>query len=87
MFLSYREKEADARYKDLLKRIPNAKRVHGVKGIFNAHKRAAEVADTKMFYVIDADAELLPDFEFEYFLQYGTKMQFTFGNLRIQLTD
>ena len=67
VFLSYREKEADARYKDLLKRIPNAKRVHGVKGIFNAHKRAAEVADTKMFYVIDADAELLPDFEFEYF--------------------
>ena len=41
--------------------------MHGVKGIFNAHKRASEVADTKMFYVLDADAILLDEFDFEYF--------------------
>ena len=67
VFLSYREKEAEENYKKLLSRVPNAKRVHGVKGIFNAHKRASEVADTKMFYVLDADAILLDEFNFEYF--------------------
>jgi len=67
IFLSYNEPFADENYEKLLKRIPNAKRVHGVKGIFNAHKKAAEVAETKMFYVVDADAILLDEFEFEYF--------------------
>ena len=67
VFLSYREKEAEENYAKLLSRVPNAKRVHGVKGIFNAHKRASEVADTKMFYVLDADAILLDEFNFEYF--------------------
>ncbi len=67
VFLSYREKEADENYDKLLSRVPDAKRVHGVKGIFNAHKRASEVADTKMFYVLDADAILLDEFNFEYF--------------------
>jgi len=70
VFLSYNEPFADQNYEKLLQRIPNAKRVHGVKGIFNAHKKAAEVAETKMFYVVDADAILLDDFEFEYFPNY-----------------
>ena len=67
VMLSYKEPFADQNFEKLLERVPNAKRVHGVKGIFNAHKRAAEIADTRMFYVIDADAILLEDFEFEYF--------------------
>lgn len=67
VMLSYQEKFADRNYAKLLERVPNAKRVHGVKGIFNAHKRAAEIADTRMFYVIDADALLLDEFDFEYF--------------------
>ena len=67
VFLSYREKEAEENYAKLLSRVPNAKRVHGVKGIFNAHKKAAEIADTKMFYVLDADAIITDEFEFEYF--------------------
>ena len=67
IMLSYREPEADTNYAKLLEKVPNAKRVHGVKGIFNAHQRASEIADTRMFYVIDADAILLDDFEFEYF--------------------
>ena len=70
VFLSYNEPFADANYETLLKRIPNAKRVHGVKGIFNAHKKAAEIAETRMFYVVDADAILLDEFEFEYFPNY-----------------
>ena len=67
VMLSYKEPEADANYAKLLEKVPNAKRVHGVKGIFHAHQRASEIADTKMFYVIDADAILLDEFEFEYF--------------------
>ena len=67
VFLSYNEPFADKNYEKLLEKVPNARRVHGVKGIFNAHKQAAELADTRMFYVVDADAILLEDFEFEYF--------------------
>lgn len=67
IFLSYNEPFADENYEKLLERVPNAKRVHGVKGIFNAHKKAAETATSRMFYVVDADAILLDDFEFEYF--------------------
>lgn len=67
VFLSYNEPFADENYEKLLNRIPNAKRVHGVKGIFNAHKKAAEIATTRMFYVVDADAILLDSFDFEYF--------------------
>lgn len=67
VMLSYQEPEADANYAKLLEKVPNAKRVHGVKGIFNAHQRASEIADTRMFYVIDADAILLDEFKFEYF--------------------
>jgi hypothetical protein len=67
IFLSYNEPFADDNYEKLLRRVPNAKRVHGVKGIFNAHKQAAELATTRMFYVVDADAILLDSFDFEYF--------------------
>lgn len=67
VMLSYKEPEADANYAKLLEKVPNAKRVHGVKGIFHAHQKASEIADTKMFYVIDADAILLDDFKFDYF--------------------
>ena len=67
IMLSYQEKLADQHYAKLLERVPHAKRVHGVKGIFNAHQAAANLADTRMFYVIDADALLLDEFNFEYF--------------------
>jgi hypothetical protein len=67
VMLSYKEPEADANYAKLLEKVPNAKRVHGVKGIFHAHQKASQIADTKMFYVIDADAILLDDFKFDYF--------------------
>ena len=67
VMLSYKEPEADANYAKLLEKVPNAKRVHGVKGIFHAHQKASQIADTKMFYVIDADAILLDEFEFDYF--------------------
>jgi len=50
----------------LLQRVPNAKRVHGVKGIHQAHIAAAEKCETEMFWVVDGDAQLVDDFSFEY---------------------
>jgi organic radical activating enzyme len=63
-FISYRESNADENYKKLTDRFPRAKRVHGVKGIHNAHKRAAELSTTDMFWVVDADAIIEPSFNF-----------------------
>jgi hypothetical protein len=40
-------------------------RVNGVQGIGNAHHRAAELATTSMFYVVDADAWIVDTFKFD----------------------
>jgi hypothetical protein len=65
-FISYAELFADNNYQKLLERFPRAKRVHGVKGIHQAHIKAAELSETDMFWVVDADAEIVPDFNFEF---------------------
>jgi hypothetical protein len=66
IFISYDESNADDHYQQLLKRFPRAKRVHGVRGIHQAHIEAAKLADTDMFWVVDADAVILDDFNFDY---------------------
>ena len=66
VFISYAEPNADENYQNLLKRFPNAKRVHGVKGIHQAHKKAAELVETPMFWVVDGDAQVLDNFNFDY---------------------
>jgi hypothetical protein len=50
----------------VLSKAPNAKRVNGVKGIFEAHKAAAELATSDMFYVVDGDAYLEDTWEFDF---------------------
>lgn len=67
VFLSYDESYADANYEELKKRFPRLKRVAGVKGIYQAHKVAADQVGTELFYAIDADAKVLPDFDFSYY--------------------
>ena len=66
IFISYNEPNADENYEKLISRFPRAKRVHGVKGIHNAHRAAAELSDTNMFFVVDGDAEIVEDFGFDY---------------------
>lgn len=66
IFLSYDEPYADENFKKLQDRFPNAKRVHGVKGLHQAHIRAAEISETEMFWVVDADAEVLETFNFDF---------------------
>lgn len=66
VFISYHEPNADSNWNLLKSRFPNAKRVDGVKGIHQAHVKAAKKCFTKMFWVVDADAVLVDDFDFDY---------------------
>jgi hypothetical protein len=66
VFISYNESYAEENYKKLLLKYPTAKRIHGVKGIHKAHIEAAKIADSKMFWVVDADALILDSFDFNY---------------------
>lgn len=62
VFISYKEPNADENYADLLNHVPWAKRVHGVVGFDNAHKAAAEQAETDFFISIDGDNKIDPSF-------------------------
>jgi len=69
IFLSFNEPTADENFRNLKSQWPRAKRVNGVKGIREAHKKAAQTATTDMFFVIDADAEIISGFNFDYQLR------------------
>lgn len=66
VFISYNEPDADENFASLKARFPLVKRVHGVKGIHQAHIAAAKKCFTKMFWVVDGDAVILNDFKFDY---------------------
>jgi hypothetical protein len=66
VFISYNESNADKNYNNLLTRFPTAKRVHGVKGIHQAHIEAAKLCNTDMFWVVDGDASIVNSFNFDY---------------------
>jgi len=66
VFISYNEPNADENYEALQQRFPHAKRVHGVKGIHQAHIAAAKICDTEMFWVVDGDAVVNKDFDFSH---------------------
>lgn len=65
-FISYNEVEADKNWKILKDNFPYAKRTNGVKGIHQAHIEAAKKACTRMFYIVDADAHIVDNFNFSY---------------------
>ena len=64
VFISYNELNADKNYKKLINKFPRAKRVHGVKGIHQAHIKAASMCNTDMIWVVDGDADIEKDFNF-----------------------
>jgi len=55
VFISYDEPNAEENWQRLLEFVPYAHRVQGVTGIFEAHKAAAKLVDTDMFFVVDGD--------------------------------
>jgi len=65
-FLSYNEPFADKNFELLQMFAPTAKRVQGVKGIFNAHQECARRSNTSHFYVLDADAVIDEEFTFQF---------------------
>lgn len=68
VFISYNEPDADDNFERLMQKFPNRiiHRVHGVKGIHQAHIMAAETSETEMFYVVDGDAHIVEDFDFSH---------------------
>jgi hypothetical protein len=70
VFLSFNEETADKNFKALQDhptvRYNRIHRIDGVRGIAAAHKAAAKKATTAMFWVVDADAVLETDFDFQF---------------------
>lgn len=55
-FISYDEPNAEEHWSDLLKKVPWAKRVHGIKGFDSAHKECANQSETDYFITVDGDS-------------------------------
>ena len=70
IFISYNEIQADVNWNKLKMKIPYAMRIHGIKGIHQAHIEAAHTATTEMFYIVDADADVVEDFTFDMQIPY-----------------
>jgi hypothetical protein len=66
VFISYNEPTADKNFEKLKAAFPRAIRVHGVKGIHQAHIAAANCTYTNMFWVVDGDAIIEDQFNFDY---------------------
>ena len=65
VFLSYHEPTAEETFEQLSERFELIW-VRDVDGIFEAHKEAAQLSQSKMFWVIDADADVMESFDFSY---------------------
>ena len=65
-FISYNELKADENFALLKTRFPTAQRINGIRGIHQAHIVAATMAFTKLFWVVDADAQILDTFNFDH---------------------
>jgi len=66
VMISYDEPDCEENYQELKKRFPRVKRIHGVKGIHQAHIEAAKLCTTELFWVVDGDAQIVDDFNFDY---------------------
>jgi len=66
VFISYQEINADKNFARLVARFPFTRRVHGVKGIHQAHIVAAKQCFTDLIWVVDGDAVILDDFDFNF---------------------
>ena len=73
VFISYNEPNADENYERILERFPDVKRIHGIKGIHQAHIAAASLCETEMFWIIDGDAQLMEHFAFDYIPEHHNK--------------
>jgi hypothetical protein len=70
VFISYYEPNSDYNYKKLCERFPRAKRINGVRGIHQAHIEAAKLCETDYIWIVDGDAEIVNDFNFDYVVPF-----------------
>ena len=92
VFISYDEINADKHWTLLKDKFPRSKRVHGVKGLLNALKAAAEQATTSYFYAVFAKTIIDENFNFDYqpdylkepsnyvFLAYNPILKHSYGH-------
>jgi hypothetical protein len=66
VFISYNELQAEDNWNILREKFPYAMRIHGIKGIHQAHIEAAKKAFTPMIWIVDADACIVDEFDFSY---------------------
>lgn len=66
VMITYGESNADANWARLKLRFPRAVRIDGICGIHNAHRYAATLVKSPMFWVVDGDAEIVDNFMFDY---------------------
>jgi hypothetical protein len=66
VFLSFNDINADLKFEFFKKRYPRSIHIRDIKGIHQAHKKSAETITTPMFWVVDSDAEVLPEFDFSF---------------------
>lgn len=65
-FLSYSETNADQNWRSLAERFPRAQRVHGIKGVKNAHQVVAQKSASEFFFIVDGDNQISENFHFEF---------------------
>lgn len=65
-FISYFEPNSLENWQKLKSRFIHAKHISGITGIDVAHKKAAETANTSMFYTVDADTAVHSDWDFSF---------------------
>jgi|TARA_B110000908_G_scaffold122880_1_gene144100 hypothetical protein len=64
--ISYHEAEADENFQKLRNRFKDAQHVKNVEGIGNAHKKVGDLAKSEMVYVVDADADMMTHYSFDF---------------------
>ncbi len=65
IFISYDEPNADENWKRLKEIAPHAQRIHGIKGIAQAHIEASKLVSTSHFFTVDADNLVNENFNWE----------------------
>lgn len=66
VFISYDETDADKNWETLKLQCPRAIRLHGVEGMDNALKKAAEMCRTHWYYAVFAKTVVDPSFKFDF---------------------
>jgi hypothetical protein len=66
IFVSYEEPDANENYSRLLSFEPLSKRVHGVKGVVKAWRKAAMMAISSHFFLVEGDNWILDGFAFRW---------------------